>query len=432
MKHENILPQSINLENGVIGAVLLEKDAFYECSFLKPEHFYLESNKIIWEVICSKVRKGDAVDILTVSEAVKDKGVSVYELSDKIDRIASSAHIESHARIVYQRYAQRQCINLAAQMSVDAYSDQNDIFDLLNKSMQGIMNLTCVLEQQRSRSMPEIYDAVIREAAATKKDELTGVPAGFSVLDNHFNGWQDSDLIVIAARPGMGKTSLAAQLALNASRSHKTIIFSLEMSSIQLGSRLMSIETDIPIWRIKTGNLDQLDFNNMSSKIGGNENLMIDDSPRTTMIEIRSKCHRAVNNDGLDIVFIDYLQLISGDGDNYTRITNISRELKLLAKELNIPVIALSQLSREVEKRSDKKPQLSDLRESGAIEQDADVVNFLWMPHYYGITDEDGGSLEGKCKIINAKNRGGSLDDLNLYFVPEKTKFYDEKMQDVF
>lgn len=426
MEHGKILPHAIDLEDAVIGAVLLVESAYYEITFLKPEHFYNPVNSEIWKVICKKMKASEKVDMLTVVEDLKKY---TFEISEKTDKIAGSAHIEYHARIIFQKYAQRECIRLGSELVGNAYGDC-DVFDLLDESMTKLMNVTGAIEEKKVLSLSEVYVKCTDIISNIKNEELTGIDTGFVSLNNHFCGWQKTDLIILAARPGMGKTALAGQLALNTSRHSQVLFFSLEMSSIQIGNRLLSIETDIPFWKIKNNKLNQLDYNRMHEVIYKDTGLMIDDTPRMSIMQIRSKCHRAKNTTGLDMIVVDYLQLIKGDGDLYQRVTEISQQLKAIAKEFDIPVIALSQLSREVEKRPDKRPQLSDLRESGAIEQDADVVNFLWRPDYYSITDEDGSSLAGKAKLINAKHRNGETGDIDLFFDEEKMKFYDSKQEE--
>lgn len=360
-----------------------------------------------------------------------------YYVSQLTNRVASAANVEYHTRIVLQKFLQRQLIKISSEIIKDCYEDTTDVFDILDRAER---ELFAVSEHNLRRSyntmMDLVRDAVDQIEKATKQEgHLSGVPSGFAALDRITAGWQKSDLVVMAARPGMGKTAFVLTMARNIAVDFKRPIamFSLEMSGVQLVTRLIASETELEADKLKRGNLEQYEWQQLNARIASltDAPLFIDDTPALSIFELRAKCRRLKAQHDIQMVIVDYLQLMTVGtdtrGNREQEISNISRSMKSLAKELNIPVIALSQLSRAVETRAgSKRPILSDLRESGAIEQDADMVLFIYRPEYYQITeDEQGRSTEGLAQLIVAKHRNGSLGDVNLRFISKFAKFTD-------
>jgi replicative DNA helicase len=351
--------------------------------------------------------------------------------------VASAANIEYHARIIAQKRIQRELIRVSTLTIRDAYDETVDVFNLLDAAEKGLFDITQNNLSRTFASMGDLSSKVLKhlEEMAAKNDGLTGVPSGFTALDKLTSGWQPSDLAIIAARPGMGKTSFVLAVALNAARDFNkgVAIFSLEMANTQLVQRLISLECEIPGSKMRSGKLEDYEWQMLQTTVErlNNVPIFIDDTAGINIFELRAKCRRLKMQHDIQLVIIDYLQLMSGgteNGRNSNReqeIAGISRALKSMAKELNVPVIALSQLSRAVETRGGRKrPQLSDLRESGSIEQDADIVSFIYRPEYYGILeDESGQSLKGVAEIIIAKHRHGALDNVKLKFIDQFAKF---------
>jgi replicative DNA helicase len=437
-------PQAVDLEEAVLGAIMLEKDALNTViDIIKPAAFYKEAHRAIYQAIVDLFSKSQPVDILTVISELKSSGKlelvgGAYYISQLTNRVASSANVEYHARIILQKYIQRELIRVSSDIIKDAFEDTTDVFDLLDRAEQ---NLFAVSEQNIRRQQGEMHqlmqDAIKDiETAMDAETKMRGVPSGFVELDRITNGFQRSDLIILASRPGMGKTALALTLARNMAVDHKKPIafFSLEMSSVQLVTRLIASETQLNSDKLRKGDLQDFEWQQLNTKIRSLEDakIFIDDTPALTIFELRAKCRRLKAQNDIQMVFVDYLQLMVGPQDNKGKsreqeISQISRSLKALAKELDIPVMALSQLSRAVETRAgDKKPILSDLRESGAIEQDADIVLFIYRPEYYGITeDENQNSLSGVATISIAKHRNGATGDLQLRFIRDFAKYAD-------
>lgn len=422
---------------------MLEKDALTAViDIIKPAVFYKESHQMIFAAITRLFGKSEPVDILTVTNELKNNGEldivgGPFYVTQLTNRIASAANVEYHARIISQKYIQRELIRISSEIIKDAFEDSSDVFDLLDRAEQ---NLFAVSESNLRRNYDDMQSLVtdaIKEIEAGKDNDghLRGIPSGFTDLDRVTNGWQKSDLIIIAARPGMGKTAFVLSMARNCTIDFGKAVafFSLEMSSIQLVTRLISSETQLSADKLKKGNLESYEWEQLHAKINSltEAKLLIDDTPALTVFELRAKCRRLKAQHDIDMVIIDYLQLMSGSGENKgnreQEISTISRSLKALAKELEIPVIALSQLSRAVETRGgSKKPILSDLRDSGAIEQDADMVMFIYRPEYYKIDqDEDGNSTAGIAEICIAKHRNGALKDIPLRFIDKFAKFTD-------
>ncbi|MEE1885566.1 replicative DNA helicase [Pedobacter flavus] len=439
-------PQATDLEEAVLGALMLEKDALSTViDILKPESFYQESHKKIFEAIHLLFQKSKPVDILTVTAELRQQGTlelvgGAFYITNLTNRVASAANIEYHARIISQKYIQRELIRISSEIIHNAYEDTTDIFDLLDHAEKNLFEIA----QNNLRRDTQKMDEIIKQSLATleelrtKTDGLTGVPSGFTDLDRITGGWQASDLVIIAARPAMGKTAFVLSCARNAAVDFKkpVVVFSLEMSSVQLVNRLISGETEIEQEKIRKGSLAEWEWQKLHSKIGTltEAPLLIDDTPALNIFEFRAKCRRLKSQYDIQMIIIDYLQLMHGKGEGgggnrEQEIGSISRALKSVAKELNIPVLALSQLSRAVESRpgpNGRRPLLSDLRESGSIEQDADMVLFLYRPEYYGISeDESGRPTAGVGEVIIAKHRNGETGIVPLRFIGKYVKFAD-------
>lgn len=437
-------PQAIDLEEAVLGAFMIDRDAVTAAiEILQSESFYDDRHRCIFSAIRRLFEKTQPIDLLTVTEELKKMGQleeagGPFYITSLTNRVASAAHVEHHARIVAQKYIQRELIRISTTIVHDAYEDTTDIFELLDKAEQNLFNIADKNLRTSYKEINNLISLTIKEIEEARKheDHLTGVPSGFVNLDRLTGGWQKSDLIIVAARPSMGKTAFTLSLARNAAVDHSkpVAIFSLEMSSQQLVKRLLSAETELPAEKIVKGQLENYEMIQLvkSSTRLSEAKLFIDDTPAINIFELRAKCRRLKMQHDIQLVVIDYLQLMttSENGKNGNReqeISAISRALKSIAKELNIPIIALSQLSRKVEDRGgNKRPMLSDLRESGAIEQDADMVIFLYRPEYYGLDeDESGNPTKGIAEIILGKHRNGALDTVRVRFVDRFIKFVD-------
>ncbi len=443
-QHGRVPPQAIDLEEAVIGAMLLEQNAVsVVIETLKPEVFYKEAHQQIFNAIRVLFAKNDPIDILTVTNELKSMGMleqvgGAYYITLLTNRVTSSANIEFHARILQQKYIQRELISISSEIIKDSFEDTTDVLELLDRAEKNLFSISDNNLRSDAVDMRILVKDAIKEIEKARNSEnhLSGVPSGFTELDRVTNGWQKSDLIIIAARPGMGKTAFVLSMARNIAVDHKKpiAIFSLEMNSLQLVTRLISSESQLPAEKLKKGNLENYEWEQLNVKVASliDAPLVIDDSPGLNLFELRAKCRRMKQRFDVQIIIIDYLQLMtaasdSKSGNREQEISNISRSLKNLAKELNVPIIALSQLSRAVETRGGtKRPILSDLRESGAIEQDADMVLFIYRPEYYKLTqDEQGNSTEGMAEIIIAKHRNGALKDIRLQFIDKFAKFAD-------
>ena len=443
LDHGKLPPQAVDLEEAVLGALMLEKDAVNAAiDILQPKSFYKETHQKIYSAIQHLFGKSEPVDILTVTHELKKRGEldlvgGPYYITQLTNRIASAANIEYHARIISEKYIQRELIRISTEIIHDAYDETTDVFSLLDKAEAELFKVAEGNINKSYESMSDLIRESIKKIEDAKNQEsgVIGVASGFTALDRITSGWQPSDLVIIAARPAMGKTSYVLSLARNAAVDFymPVAFFSLEMSAVQLVTRLVSSESEISSEKLRSGDLRSDEIQQIQTKIGklSEAPIFIDDSAGLSVFELRAKARRLKAQHGIQLLIIDYLQLMSGNGDNggnrEQEISMISRSLKSIAKELNIPVLALSQLSRAVETRGgDKRPQLSDLRESGSIEQDADMVQFITRPEYYGITeDEDGNSTQGMATIIIAKHRNGSVGDVNLKFVGHLAKFED-------
>ena len=449
MVYGKVPPQAKDLEEAVLGAIMLEKSAFDTViEILKPECFYVEAHQRIYKAMQSLANKSQPIDILTVAEELRLKEElemvgGPYYVSKLTNAVVSSAHIEAHARIILQKFIQRELIRISGEIIGDAYEDSTDVFDLLDDAESKLFEIT----NNHLRKNFDTIDSVLVKAIQRiedlrhKNEDVTGVPSGYAALDRVTYGWQNTDLIILAARPAVGKTAFALNLARNAVMHPKkptpVALFSLEMSAGQLVQRILSAESEIWLEKIARGKLEEHEMKQLYAR--GIQRLaqaplFIDDTPALNIFELRAKCRRLKNKHNIGMVIIDYLQLMSGtnEGNRNTNreqeISNISRNLKGLAKELNIPIIALSQLSRAVEQRGAKEgsrvPQLSDLRESGAIEQDADMVMFLYRPEYYDVTtNAEGENIKGLTEVKIAKHRNGSLETVKLKALLHIQKF---------
>jgi replicative DNA helicase len=437
-------PQNKDLEEVVLGALMLDKDALPSVlEILRPETFYVNAHQIIFQAIINLFDNSKPIDMLTVTEELRKMGKletvgGPYTLVELTNRVGSSANIEYHSRIITQKFIQRELIRISNTTIKDAYEDTTDVFDLLDQAEAGLFKITQTNISKSYEPLGALSGLALKqiEELSKKEDGLTGVPTGFKDLDLLTSGWQPSDLIIIAARPAMGKTAFTLSLARNAAAEYKkpVALFSLEMGNLQLAMRLISAEAEIPGDRLRNGKLhSDAEWKRVHHAINkfNDVPIFIDDTPAINIFELRAKCRRLRKQHGIELIIIDYLQLMTGSGDSKgnreQEVSGISRALKGMAKELNVPVIALSQLSRSVESRGGtKRPMLSDLRESGAIEQDADIVTFLYRPDYYGITaDENGVSTEGMTEVIVAKHRNGAVDTVKLRFTKEFARFTD-------
>jgi len=451
MVYGKVPPQAKDLEEAVLGAIMLEKSAFdIVAEILKPECFYVEGHQRIFRCMQNLAQKSQPIDILTVVEELRSKEElemvgGAYYVTKLTNTVVSSANIETHSRIVLQKFIQRELIRISGEIIGDAYEDSTDVFDLLDDAESKLFEITNNHLRKNFDTIDSVLVKTIQriEDLRHKNEDVTGVPTGYASLDRVTYGWQNTDLIILAARPSVGKTALALNLArnaaLHASKPTPVAVFSLEMSAGQLVQRILAAESEIWLEKIARGKLEEHEMKQLYAR--GIQRLaqapiFIDDTPALNIFELRAKCRRLKNKHNIGMVIIDYLQLMSGTGENRNsnreqEISNISRNLKGLAKELSIPIIALSQLSREVEKRGakdgTKMPQLSDLRESGAIEQDADMVMFLYRPEYYDITtNEMGENNRGETHVRIAKHRNGSLETIKLRALLHIQKFVED------
>lgn len=401
---------------------------------LTSDDFYQRQYGIIFDAILELSNEGKAVDVVTLQNRLREKDVppEISEMEfmrDLLNTVPTSANIKHYAGIVSEKAILRRLIRLTEEIENECYLNREPVEEILDTTEKKMFQL---LQQRDSGDMVPIRQVVMDtleniEKASRTKGNVTGLPTGFTDLDYKTSGFQNSDLILVAARPSMGKTAFVLNIAqyMAFKKDLSVAIFSLEMSKQQLMNRLLSMESRVNSQSMRTGNLKDEDWSKLIESAGviGDSNLIIDDTPGITVRELRSKCRRYKLEHGLDIIMIDYLQLMSGGGrgsdSRQQEISEISRSLKALARELNVPVVALSQLSRAVESRTDHRPMLSDLRESGAIEQDADVVMFIYRDDYYK-KDSD---MKGIAEIIIAKQRNGPIGTVNLVWLPDYTKF---------
>jgi replicative DNA helicase len=441
-----IPPQAGELEEAVLGAVMLEKDKLAEVLEIiqSDDCFYVDAHRKIYAAVRRLFDKGSPVDLLTVTEELRKSNEleivgGAYYLTRLTMSVVSSAHVEAHARIVMEKFIQRELIRISGEVIADAYEDSTDVFDLLDKAESGLYEITDKHLRKNFMSLSEVLVRTVQEIeeAKNKQEDVTGVPTGFRLLDRLTSGWQKNALIIVAARPAVGKTAFCLNLAMNAAMSspkpYPVAFFSLEMGAGELVKRMLSATTEVSMDAITKGRMQEHEFIQMTQRMNkiAQSPIFLDDQAALNVFELRAKARRLKQKHDIQMIIIDYLQLMQADinkgGNREQEISKISRDLKSLAKELAIPIIALSQLNRGVESRKESKvPQLSDLRESGAIEQDADMVMFLYRPEYYGINnDEMGQTIEGETHIHIAKNRSGSTDTIKLRFIKEYQKFED-------
>lgn len=433
-------PQAIELEEAVLGAMMLEATAVNSViDVLRSESFYKEANRAIYKSISELFNESEPVDILTVTERLRKNGDlqlvgGASGVARLTSRVASTANIEAHARIIAQKHIQRELIRVSSIITTKAFEETTDVLDLLDEAESKLFDVAQGNIRRSYESMKDVMKKALEEIDNARNQDggVSGIPSGFAGIDKVTGGFQRSDMVVIAARPGMGKTAFVLSMARNVTVDHgiPVALFSLEMSSIQIVQRLISSETEISSDKFRKGTLEDHEYTQLHERIGklSKAPLFIDDTPALSVFELRAKCRRLKASSGIEMVIIDYLQLMSAGSDKGNReqeISTISRSIKSIAKELDIPIIALSQLSRSVETRGgDKRPMLSDLRESGAIEQDADLVAFIYRPEYYGFTDyKDGIDTAGLGEFILAKHRHGALEDVKLRFVQRLAKF---------
>ena len=440
-------PQELEFEKSVLGALLLEKDAYSLISdILTPESFYDPRNQKVYSAISKLHVAQHPVDILTVVEQLRTDGTfdevgGVAYLSSLTQNIVSSSHIEYHARVIAQKSTARELISYSANVQDKAFDPTQDIDELMQEAEGSLFKLS----QKKLKKDYQQIDSVITEAyemlhkAAERTDGMSGIASGFHALDRMTSGWQNSDLVILAARPAMGKTAFALSMAKNIAvdQNIPVALFSLEMSNVQLINRVIVNTCEIKGEKIKSGQLEDYEWVQLDNKIKDliGKPMFVDDTPSLSVFELRTKARRLVKEHGVKLIMIDYLQLMNASGMSFgsrqEEVSTISRSLKGLAKELNIPILALSQLNRGVENRpggentlDSKRPQLSDLRESGAIEQDADMVIFIHRPEYYHLyKDENGNDLRGKAVIIIAKHRKGAVGDVLLTFKGQYARF---------
>ena len=446
MVYGKVPPQSIELEEAVLGACMLEKDTFAQVLEIiqSPDCFYVDAHQKIYGAMRSLFDKGTPVDLLTITDELRKTNEleivgGAYYLTRLTMSVLTSAHVEAHARIVMEKFIQRELIRISGSVISDAYEDSTDVFDLLDKAESGLYEITDKHLRKNFKSLREVLVTTMNEIdeARKKTDDITGVPSGYKGLDALTSGWQKTDLIILAARPAVGKTAFCLNLALNAAlnpgKPFPVAFFSLEMGAGQIVKRLLSCITDVKLENITRGNMPEHEFVQMTQRMNklAEAQIFIDDQAALNIFELRAKARRLKQKHDIKMIIIDYLQLMQGNtekgGNREQEISKISRDLKSLAKELEVPIIALSQLNRSVETRKESKvPQLSDLRESGAIEQDADMVMFLYRPEYYGINnDAMGETVEGETHIHIAKHRNGSTGTEKVRFIKEYQRFVD-------
>ncbi|NLI71218.1 MAG: replicative DNA helicase [Bacteroidales bacterium] len=434
-------PQALELEEDVLGAIMLEKDAYSLVSdILKPEYFYKTTHQKIFEAFVDLALHQEPIDMHTVTEKLRKKGTldevgGPYQITLLTSRVASAAHLIYHSQIIVQKYLARELIRLSREVQTKAFDEKMDVDDLMQEAEMKLFEITQQnLKKDVVQINPVIEEARERMKDAARKQGASGLATGFHDLDKITSGWQKSDLIIIAARPAMGKTAFVLSMAKNMAVDYNipVAIFSLEMANVQLVNRLLMNVCNLEGEKIKNGQLTPKEWEQFDRDVTRlyDAPIYVDDTPSLSILELRSKARRLVKEHNIQIIIIDYLQLMNASGRTYgsreQEVSMISRSLKGLAKELDLPIVALSQLNRSVEGRSGiegKRPQLSDLRESGAIEQDADMVCFIHRPEYYGILTDGNDSYEGIAEIIIAKHRNGATGDVRMRFKNVYAKF---------
>lgn len=431
------IPHDSDAEQAVLSSILMDKDAASEAfEMLKADDFYSPNNKAVYEAAFQLYTKGEPIDVVTVKNQLEENGVfteigGVETLANIASAVGSSVNVKSYAKIVEEKSVLRRLIKLTNDISEKCYKSSDDINNILEDAEKGIFN---VMQNRNTDSFSSIIDVAYDTFSNIEKiynstEKITGIATGFTDFDNKTAGLQKSDLILIAARPSMGKTAFVLNVAQHAAvKDHVPVaIFSLEMSKEQLVNRMLCAQAMVDAQKVRTGELNSEDWSKLVEGMGvlSEAPIFIDDTPGITAMEIRAKCRRLKLEKGLGLVVIDYLQLMSGSGKSDSRqqeISEISRSLKAIAREIEAPVIALSQLSRACEARSDHRPMLSDLRESGAIEQDADLVAFLYRDEYYFPEKTE---KKNQAELIIAKQRNGPTGTVNLTWLGQYTKFVD-------
>lgn len=436
---ERIPPHNAEAERSVLGAAMLDKDVLSEIlEEVKAEDFYSENHKEIFQAIWELYRENSPVDMLTVCEELKRRkaldmvGGRAY-IANLTAEVPSTANAAEYAKIVAEKATLRQMIKTSEDITEKGYEAKMDAAEILDYAESGIFSIA---QRRQKNDYAKIQDVLLEnlriiDEASKNKDKIVGIPTGFKELDEKTSGLQRSDLVIVAARPAMGKTAFALNIAQQSAvkAGSSVIIFSLEMGKEQLGQRLLAMQARVEMQKLKQGDLDRTDWDRISmaaNDLNGTK-IVIDDTPGISLMEMRNKCRRLKAEQGLDLIVVDYLQLMKFDGKADSRqqeISAISRNMKLLAREMDCPVIVLSQLSRAPEQRPDKRPILSDLRESGSIEQDADIVIFLYRDDYYNPETE----TPGVCEINIAKHRSGPTGKIELTWVSRYTKFSDKAM----
>lgn len=446
LEQGKIPPQAVDLEEAVLGAMMIDKKGVDDViDIIHTNVFYKPAHQFIYDAIFKLFENSEPIDLLTVSNQLrKDEKLDAvggdFYLISLSQKVSSAAHIEFHARIILQKFIQRRLITISSEIISNSYDETVDVFDLLDEAETKLFDITQGNLKKSSEAAHNLVSQALKKIEEISNQEgMSGVPSGFNKLDQLTSGWQQSDLIILAARPGMGKTAFVMSMAKNMAIDFNipVAIFSLEMSSVQLITRMISSETGISSDKLRKGNLETYEWEALNVKVKNLSKapIFIDDTPSLSVFDLRAKARRLVSQHGVKMVIIDYLQLMTagsntkGTGNREQEISMISRNLKALAKELSVPVIALSQLSRAVETRGgSKRPLLSDLRESGAIEQDADIVSFIYRPEYYGLTewdDEERTPCEGQAEFIVAKHRNGGLENIKIKFIGRLAKFTD-------
>jgi replicative DNA helicase len=430
-----VMPHSLEAERSVLGSMLIDPDAVEIASeIVKEEDFYARQNGILYQTMLEMNRKGMAIDPVTLQAKLREKNLPPELYSDELIRelitmVPSSANIKSYANIVAEKSLLRSMIRANEEIAGNCYAEQEEMETLLDKAEKRIFEIS---QRRTASNFVPIRQIVLNamdriDQASRIKGNVTGLSTGFTDLDSRTAGLQPADFILVAARPSMGKTALVLNIAeyLTLREDKCVAIFSLEMSKEQLVNRLLAMQSHVEAQKIRTGDMTENEWAEVIESAGniGDSRLIIDDTPAITVAELRSKCRKYKLEFGLEIIIIDYLQLMSGSGrsgdSRQQEISDISRSLKALARELNVPVVALSQLSRAVESRPNHRPMLSDLRESGAIEQDADLVMFIYRDDYYNEDSEK----KGIAEIIIAKQRNGPIGTVELSWQPSLTRF---------
>lgn len=431
-----IPPQSLDAEMSLLGAVLIDEEVIADVSeVVTPADFYDKRHNLIFGAMMRLYEKHKPVDLLTLTEELKKKdhletvGGSAY-LTELTNYVPTAGHAHAYAELVQQKAIRRRLIKASAEISEMGFDEETTTQELLEKAEAEIFSVSDQSVKQDLVSIENIltdsFDRI--EELHRNKGALRGVRTGYRDLDNMTAGLQRSDLIILAARPAMGKTTLVTNLAYNVATIAKqpVLFYSLEMSKEQLVDRMLADASGVDSWNIRTGNLSDDDFSKLSEAMGemAEAPIFIDDTPGLSVLEMRTKSRRAAHDQPLGLIIVDYLQLMQANGthngNRVQEVSEISRGLKLIARELNVPLIALSQLSRSVESRTPPVPQLSDLRESGSIEQDADIVSFIYRPGYY---EPDNPEVQNITDLIIAKHRNGPVGKVQLYFHPERLRF---------